>query len=68
MKLDLENAKKIASSFLFGYYKEYLPQCLGRTLNDVRESESILLFVFPAAQIMKDEGRKDLFLSIQSKK
>ena len=30
-------------SFLFGYCKEYLPQCLGRTLNDVRESEAIHL-------------------------
>ena len=65
MKPDLENAiKKIASSFLFGYCTEYLPQRLGRTLDDVRESAAIWLFMSPAAQKMKDEGRKDLFLSI----
>ena len=56
MKLDLENAKKIASPFRFGYCTEYLPQRLGRTLDDVRESETIWFFMSPAAEIMKDEG------------
>ena len=58
MKLDLENAKKIASPFRFGYCTEYLPQRLGRTLDDVRESEAIWLFMSPAAQIMKMKAEK----------
>ena len=62
MKLDLENDKKIASSFLFVYCKEYLPQRLGRTLDDVRESEAIWLFMSPAAQIMKMKAEKTCFL------
>ena len=51
MRLDLENDKKKASSFLFGYYKEYLRQRLGRTLDDVRDSGAIWLFMSPAAQM-----------------
>ena len=53
--------KKIASSFLFGYCKEYLPQRLGRTLDDVRESEAIWLFMSPAAQIMKMKAENTWF-------
>ena len=55
--LDLENDKKIASSFLFGYCKEYLPESLGRTLNDVRESEAIH-FALCVSSCPNNEGRR----------
>ena len=51
----------MASSFLFGYCTEYLPQRLGKTLDDVRESEAIWLFMSPAAQIMKMTAEKTCF-------
>ena len=52
-----------ASSFLFGYGKEYLPQRLGRTLDDVRESgtTSGFLCLNSAAQIMKMKDERTCF-------
>ena len=50
--------ENIASSFLFGYCKEYLPQRLGRTLDEVRESQAMWLFMSPAAQIMKMKAER----------
>ena len=57
----VENDKKIASSFLFGYCKECLPQRVGSTVDDVRESGAIGFFMSPAAQIMKIKAEKTCF-------